>query len=83
MDGDGDLDIVVDQNGTLDIAYSNGWYEAPEDPTGTWIWHPITDVYGISNALLRDMDNDGDLDLIASAGHHGKGVYWFENTGGP
>ena len=67
----------VDRDGNVDLAYGNGWYEAPDDPAGTWTWHEVTDLYGISNTFLRDMDDDGDLDLIVSAGHHGYGVYWF------
>jgi hypothetical protein len=69
----------VDRDGRTDLAYSNGWYEAPQRPGGAWLWHPVTGTYGISNALLRDMDGDGDLDLVMSAGHHGSGVYWFAN----
>jgi len=65
----------VDQDGFLDIAFSNGWYEAPDETTGSWAWHEVTTIYGISNTLLRDMDSDGDLDMIVSAGHHGQGVY--------
>jgi len=68
----------VDRDGNVDIAFSNGWYEAPNDPAGNWTWHEATTTYGVSNALLRDLDSDGDLDLIVSAGHHGKGVFWFE-----
>jgi hypothetical protein len=73
----------VDKDGNIDIAFSNGWYEAPDDPTGNWSWHEVTTTYGISNALLRDLDSDGDLDLVASAGHHGKGVFWFECPADP
>ncbi|NIP56083.1 MAG: VCBS repeat-containing protein [Phycisphaerae bacterium] len=68
----------VDRDGNVDIAFSNGWYEAPNEPGGNWIWHEVTNKYGISNALLRDLNGDEDLDLIVSAGHHGKGVFWFE-----
>lgn len=67
----------VDGDGRVDLAYSNGWYRAPA-PGDPWQWHPVTDVYGLSNALLRDLSGDGRLDLLASAGHHGQGVYWFE-----
>ena len=73
----------VDLDGNVDLAYSNGWYEAPDDPSGTWIWHQITDVYGISNALLRDLDGDSDLDMVVTAGHHGSGAYWLGNPADP
>jgi hypothetical protein len=43
-----------------------------------WKWHEITRIPGISNGLLRDLNADGRLDLVLSAGHHGEGVYWFE-----
>lgn len=68
----------IDKDGNVDIGYSNGWYEAPDDPTGTWIWHLITGTSGISNIALRDLDNDQDLDLISGSGHHAKGVFWYE-----
>ncbi len=71
----------VDKDGNIDIAYSNGWYKAPEKPEESWIWYPATnDVINISNTILQDMDNDKDLDLVISSGHHGRGVYWLENS---
>lgn len=70
----------INRDGKIDLAYSNGWYKAPKNPVGKWTWYPVSDVYGISNSLLRDMDDDGDLDLIVSAGHHARGVYWYENN---
>ena len=69
----------ISGDGNVDLAYSNGWYEAPDDPGGTWNWHSVTDVYGISNTLLRNMDGDADLDLIVTGGHHGQGAFWLEN----
>jgi hypothetical protein len=68
----------VDKDGHVDIGYSNGWYEAPDNPTGTWTWHQATTKGGISNVALRDLDNDGDLDLITASGHHSTGVFWHE-----
>jgi len=74
----------IDRDGHLDLAYSDGWYEAPNTITGTWKWHrEITDVYGISNSRLADLNKDGRLDLIVSAGHHGQGVFWFAAPSDP
>lgn len=73
----------IDKDGHVDLAYSNGWYEAPDDPSGSWTWHEVTDIYGLSNALLRDMDEDTDLDLVVSGGHHGQGLFWLEAPADP
>jgi len=73
----------VDRDGLLDVAFSNGWYKAAVSEGARWVWHPVADVYGISNCLLSDMDLDGDLDLVLSAGHHGKGIYWYRNPSDP
>jgi hypothetical protein len=77
--GHAGLDLAdIDRDGNPDLVYANGWYEAPDDPTGSWVWHEVTTIYGISNALARDMNDDGRVDLVVSAGHHGSGVYWIE-----
>ena len=82
--GHAGLDLAdIDDDDDNDLAYSNGWYEGPADPTGSWTWHEVTTEYGISNTLARDMDEDDDLDLVMGAGHHGEGVYWFEQPEDP
>jgi hypothetical protein len=68
----------IDRDGDLDLAYANGWYAADGDPTNLWTWHEITTFYGVSNVELEDMNHDGRLDLVMSAGHHGTGVHWYE-----
>ncbi len=83
--GHAGLDVGdVDRDGNVDLAYANGWYEAPDDPTtGSWTWHEVTQIYGVSNALLRHMNADVYLDLVVSAGHHGYGVYWYAAPADP
>lgn len=81
--GHAGLDVAdIDGDGDRDLAYANGWYEGPTDPTGSWTWHQVTTEYGISNVLARDMDEDDDLDLVMGAGHHGEGVFWYEQPDG-
>jgi hypothetical protein len=75
------IDVAdIDRDGHPDLAFADGWYEAPDTPQGTWTWHQISNVYGISNTLARDLDLDGDPDLVMAAGHHGTGIYWYENA---
>ena len=71
----------INGDGLKDLAYSNGWYERSGRGDAQWAWHEVTGIYGISNTCIRDMDSDGDMDLVMSAGHHGRGVFWFEAAG--
>lgn len=72
----------IDNDGRIDIVFSNGWFRAPDKPDeDNWQWSRVSNVYGISNALAADIDSDGALDLVMAAGHHGRGVYWYRNTG--
>lgn len=70
----------LDGDGDIDVAFSNGWFESSGDSTADWRWHPVTDIFGISNIEIADLNQDGYPDLIMSAGHHGNGVYWFERS---
>jgi hypothetical protein len=54
------------------------WWEAPVDPEGVWTKHLISDQQpGATNIHPANVDNDGEMDFIASRGH-GVGVIWFE-----
>jgi len=78
------IDVAdLDDDGDRDISFSNGWFESSGDPAGPWTWHPVSSIYGLSNSLVRDMNDDGQLDLIVSAGYHGSGLYWLEHGGDP
>ena len=71
----------INGDGIPDLAYANGWYQGPAGAGGEWIWNPVTEIYGVSNTLIRDLDLDRQMDLVVSAGHHGRGVYWLRRRG--
>lgn len=76
----------VNGDGRNDIVGRNGWAEAPEDRIhGEWTWRPEFDLGRRASVpfLVRDVDGDGDNDLIYSDAH-GYGIFWHEqiSTGG-
>jgi len=79
VDGKNGLDIVAGGKGQ--DAYI-GWFEAPEHPheLEKWIWHPISPATWVMSFFLRDMDSDGDLDIVTSDRKPGasNGVRWLE-----
>jgi len=62
-----------------------GWFEAPENPRimSDWTWHTIYPATWIMSIFLRDMDHDGDIDIVSSDRKPGdsRGVRWIENPG--
>lgn len=62
-----------------------GWFEAPARAgrLDRWAWHGITPVGWVMSLLLRDMDADGDLDLIITDRYGDlQGCRWLENPTG-
>ena len=63
------------------------WFEHPGDPAGTWIRHDVSRrVRGMFDKfLVRDMDGDGDVDLIGTRGNSipYDGVFWLEQVRSP
>ena len=82
LDNDGDPDLTVGQkNGSLDYYENTGTASAPEFTQRTGAVNPYDNISNLRqvNPVLADIDNDGDLDLVAG-GRRGK-VHFLENTG--
>jgi len=80
----------VNQDGRGDICYGAkggkgfpggawfAWWEQPEDPSGPWKKHLLSDQQpGASNILPVDVNHDGHIDFVATR-CHGSGVLWFK-----
>jgi hypothetical protein len=73
--GDPDRNVLADinRNGRLDavvgfeainVPGKLAWYEQGSDATGTWTEHVIAQVVGPMSLDARDMDGDGDFDVV-------------------
>ncbi|MBD3312796.1 hypothetical protein GF352_05075, partial [archaeon] len=78
LDGDGDLDVVVADAGADDII----WYENNNGDASSWSKDTIEGFFDyVQIVFIYDMDQDGDLDVIASADNDAE-VAWWDNTAG-
>lgn len=78
VDGDGDLDILVaTYKGNRLLLFLNDGESSPQ-----WVLQEIAaDFEGAHDVEAVDMDNDGDLDLVAAAAE-GDLLRWYRNDGG-
>lgn len=79
LDGDGDLDALVGHGGGIVVAFENTGSAATPIWTRREAWDPTGDVGSRAAPAARDLDGDGDADLLvgSSAGT----IVAFENTG--
>ncbi len=78
VDGDGDTDVL----GAAMLAHDITWWENT-DGTGTvWTEHTLDNNFdGASSVHAADVDGDGDIDVLGTAGW-GHDISWWENTEG-
>ena len=77
MDSDGDLDIVVSSSKDNTVA----WFENDGAANPGFSHANIaTNANGGADVVVRDMDGDGDLDIV-SASSGDDTIAWYENDG--
>ncbi len=78
IDGDGDLDVLLATDATNTIR----WYENVIGDGSTWVINTIDAAFlGANWATAGDIDQDGTLDVLATA-YNGDEVAWYANTAG-
>ena len=77
-DHDGDMDVFA----ALESGERVMWYENNGARVPSFQEHTIATNFRIAHSIsVSDLDNDGDLDVIATSRAGGQ-VAWFENVGG-
>lgn len=82
LDGDEDLDLVFPENGNVDGDLS--WFE---NIKGNLYRHYLySEIEAVRLPKITDLDNDGDLDIVVTAGDDGvkteeDEIVWYENRG--
>lgn len=83
VDGRYGLDLIAAGKGE---GAGIGWFEVPKKGRNleNWQWHGISPVGWVMSIILRDMDADGDTDIIITDRYGDlQGCRWLENPDGP
>ena len=72
VDGDGDVDLL----GGDGVADELSWYENADGLGMTWVEHVIGNVVRTAPVVGRDLDRDGDIDVVQEDDLDGT---WWEN----
>jgi hypothetical protein len=81
LDGKNGVDLIAAGKGENSQV---GWFEAPENGSDLdgWSWHPISPMGWVMSILLRDMDSDGDMDIVVTDRRLSmQACRWLENPG--
>lgn len=81
VDGKRGVDLVAAGKGA---GAQIGWFESPKDPRNlaSWRWHPMDSVGWVMSIKTRDMNGDGEPDvLLSDRKGTRRGLRWLQNPG--
>ena len=73
----------INRDGQIDIVSGGDWYQNPGSAAGNWQRRAIGDPVN-NMAAIYDFDNDGDPDILGTAGSssvYSNAFHWAENNG--
>lgn len=73
INGDGLGDVLLGASGEGSFT----WWQQPSSERQAWRRHEIARVAGATHPRAVDVNEDGQVDVVGSAGH-GQGIHWFE-----
>ena len=80
IDGDGDIDIAYSEISDLGEPAPLAWFENT-DGQGSFVSHDINSNTYVKDFKLADINNDGQIDIVASNGHFSTNTEWYLNDG--
>jgi len=79
IDGDGDLDVAI----AASVEGAIAWWEKSSGSDSNWIFHAIDLALPSANSVeAGDINHDGHMDILASAGGSTDDVAWWKNIDG-
>lgn len=80
INNDGHVDVAVTSYDTHTVM----WFENPGNATKLWKYHRVGSMNYAYGVGIIDMDNDGDLEIVASAGYYySDGIRGYYHSGDP